>query len=113
MCLPAQAVEIDLKCLISVCLEAGAGAGRRLEPGQAAELPDPSWRIIGVPPSAQDGPVQTNPPKESSPGGAGHRQGAALVLQMERNAGRKNPHLKMRAEVKVRNAGGAERACTI
>lgn len=94
MYVPAQAVEIDLKYLSLLCLEAGSGAGRHLESGEAAEWPDFSWTnafmSFLLP---QDGPVQTNPPllseRTHSLEGLGTGEGEDLVLQMEKNAGRK------------------------
>lgn len=68
-----------------------------MKSGQTAELPDFSWINAFVSfLLPQDGPVQMNPPLLAegihSLEGLGTGEGEDLVLQMERNAGRKRKH---------------------
>lgn len=108
---PAQAVGIDLKCLIFICLKQEQEQGGSWSPGQLLGSQIFLARSVCVP-SFAPGWTRAHC-RNSALGGAGHRGGADLALQMERNAGRNKNHLKMKAEAEVRNTGGAERVCTI
>lgn len=90
-----------------------------MKSGQTAELPDFSWINAFVSfLLPQDGPVQMNRPLLAkgihSLEGLGHRGGRRLgPADGEKCWEEKKTHLEVKAGVKVKNTGGAERACTI
>lgn len=89
-----------------------------MKSGQTAELPDFSWINACVLPLAPGWTCANEPPsaRRRNPllGGAGHRGGRRLgPADGEKCWEEKKTHLEVKAGVKVKNTGGAERACTI